>query len=125
MNPFAMAPGPGLGDYVAARFNEPDNPFALTRASAGLGCLGCLGQTTAAAPAGDLVIGGVDLTAMWSQISSYQVGGIPVVYLAGGAAVLLLLLQQSSTGSLQKQAGRLTNKARYLRSKVKLRQGEG
>ena len=83
----------------------------------GMGCLGCLGQTSS-----DLTIGGVDLTTMWNQISSYTVGGIPVVYLAGGGLLLLYLMRSQASSVISKHAAKLSNKARYLKGKVAARE---
>jgi hypothetical protein len=121
MNPFTKAPGNSLGDYMAARFNEPQNPFPVGGMGR-LGCLGCLGDTTTTATSGfDLSSLGTSLTSAWTSLSAYEVGGIPVVWLAGGGLLLLMLMKGSSSGAMQKRASALKSKAQYLQSKVNLK----
>jgi hypothetical protein len=92
---FTIPPQPaGIGDFVPGSFTLPQNPVTLGMGDihGGMGCLSC--GTYLDRGMGDLG----DLTATWSQITSYQVGGVPIVYLAIGGLVLYYVVS-GATGT--------------------------
>ena len=127
-NPFG-APGlsaapRGLGVYAGARFNEPQNPFPQNGAG-GLGCLGCLGDASSGLNLSSVTSG---LSSAWDTISSYQIAGIPAVWLVAGAGLLLLLMTRNTGRALSQRSGRLSararmiaDRARYLKSRAQLK----